>query len=181
MFCHFECKIQASGKQCNEINKNTRKRFSERLSSFPNGVAFLIDHYELAFGFDIRNATSCYLQHAILSCSWMIIAHRIIGLLLLLCFASTLFWCGDNDCLKGINEEQCISLFCAIVDTHSHPEQNKTADDSRICACICHLPAIVENIAEDSYLHSHQQHADILLLYFPVPPDRPIYHPPLAA
>jgi hypothetical protein len=65
-----------------------------------------------------------------------------LGTLLLSLFIASIFWCGDADCLKGNEIDECSSLLCAFFNAHDTTSQDCSSPSTSSCLCVCHLNAI---------------------------------------
>ena len=51
-------------------------------------------------------------------------------------------FCGDIDCLEGGSSENCTTLLCSILGSHTNaPTQSsgQNQDQDNDCHCVCHL------------------------------------------
>lgn len=54
-------------------------------------------------------------------------------------FSNQVF-CGDIDCLQGGSSENCATLLCSLLGSHTNtPAQSSDQDQGQDCHCVCHL------------------------------------------
>ena len=62
-----------------------------------------------------------------------------IGLLLLFVQVANLVYCGDADCLKGGESEDCTTLLCVMLHKHAQSNARRDNDEQHDKHCTCHL------------------------------------------
>lgn len=63
-------------------------------------------------------------------------------LILLLCQGAGQVFCGDRDCLNGNSAENCATLLCSLLGSHTEaPYQpvDPAQDQGKDCHCVCHV------------------------------------------
>lgn len=63
---------------------------------------------------------------------------HLMALCLLLGQFASLIFCGDADCLKDGSSENCATLLCSILDSHTTAPAQEP-EPERDCRCVCHL------------------------------------------
>jgi hypothetical protein len=105
---------------------------------------------------------------------------RAAGLLLVMCFTTCMFMCGDADCLTGNGDENCASLLCSLLNRHDAASQNPASGADKDCSCVCHAPTITSSTFNFDYHPILHKNAFTVTGSIPSAPNRLIYHPPLA-
>jgi len=100
------------------------------------------------------------------------------GLLLLILFASSLLWCGDQVCLSGSDDGECASLVCALMAGRNAPEKNQDSSGATDCMCVCHMPTVAAAPADVVHILNSKQSTSDFTPFAPLAPVRSIYHPP---
>jgi hypothetical protein len=106
---------------------------------------------------------------------------RLAGLLIVVCFTASLFFCGDADCLNGNSDENCASLLCSLLNKHGAPSQEASSGDAKDCSCVCHLPIVISPAFSLGYHPITSDNTLVANLPVPSAPNRIVYHPPAAA
>lgn len=102
-------------------------------------------------------------------------------LLLTICFAFSLFMCGDADCLTGKSNEECVSLLCSLLNKHDLPSHGPFDVNAKDCSCVCHMPIVIASAFELNYPPISQDNSSKAILPVTSAPNRLVYHPPAAA
>lgn len=64
----------------------------------------------------------------------------ITALVLLFGQGANQIFCGDIDCLEGGSMENCTTLLCSILGSHTKsPFQQSEENHDQECKCVCHL------------------------------------------
>jgi hypothetical protein len=106
---------------------------------------------------------------------------RTTGLLIVVCFTVSLFFCGDADCLNGNSDEDCASLLCSLLNKHHVPSQGASGGNAKDCSCVCHLPIVLSPAFSLDYHPITCDNTLVVNLPFSSAPNRLVYHPPAAA
>ncbi|HHL72377.1 MAG TPA: hypothetical protein ENJ29_07695 [Bacteroidetes bacterium] len=102
---------------------------------------------------------------------------------LLIASAASLLYCGDADCLEGTVSEDCATVVCAILGSHTQqnpddPPLSEANDD--VCPCVCHT-----QFNDTAFVVASIDLSCIGRISFEMPSCeavlvRVIYHPPLS-
>lgn len=106
---------------------------------------------------------------------------RTAGLLIVVCFTASLFFCGDADCLNGKSDEDCASLLCSLLNKHDAPSHDASGGNDKDCSCVCHLPVVMTPAFSFDYHPITRDNTLVATLFVTSAPNRLVYHPPAAA
>lgn len=99
------------------------------------------------------------------------------GLLILVTFTLSLFWCGDPECLTGQSNEDCASLVCSLLDKHE--TASSASGSTNDCSCVCHLPTITDSNIDLVFYPSQPLSFLPSAVVPPSIPTRLVYRPPI--
>jgi len=100
-------------------------------------------------------------------------------ILFFVCFATSLLWCGDVECLTGNEDDNCTALVCNLLGRHTSTE--KSTHSTQECSCVCHTPTTFPNGNDLIFFESTQSIKHSVTLYIPSSPNQLVYRPPISA
>ncbi len=103
------------------------------------------------------------------------------GLLLVLFIFSSMFWCGDQDCLNDRGRQSCSAVFCILWGNHDTQDSGTSTSSSDHCACVCNSLITLQDIAS-IIVHTSITTMHIEHVHNPESPSlSTLYRPPIAA